>query len=208
MVSGNAMAHVYLDLDRRDRPWWPALQRDWSWLAARLLERPATDLLILPHDGSRAEVRARSRGSAFVTCTEGRYAYTPDTGDPLGLGPLRDLDADDAHDATIASDYPDALVQIASLASSPRAGDLIVSAARDWDLRAKWEPIPHISSHGALHREHMLVPLLVNRPPARVPRRTVDVFASAAAVLGAGATPSDGRSWMPPSAAGAGLSRR
>jgi hypothetical protein len=25
MVSGNAMAHVYVDLDRRTRAWWPAL---------------------------------------------------------------------------------------------------------------------------------------------------------------------------------------
>ncbi|MEA3247365.1 MAG: alkaline phosphatase family protein [Gemmatimonadota bacterium] len=195
MVSGNAMAHVYLDLARRDRPWWPALQRDWNWLPDRLLERPATDLVILPHDPARTEVRARDRGSAFVTCDDGRYAYEPASGDPLGLGPVHGLDADDAHAATLASDYPDALVQVASLAASARAGDVIVSAARDWDLRARWEPIPHVSSHGALHREHMLVPLLTNRPPARAPQRTVDVFATAAATLGA-AVPSDGRSWL------------
>ena len=29
--------------------------------------------------------------------------------------------------------------------------------ARDWDLRSRFEPIPHVSSHGALHREHMHV---------------------------------------------------
>ena len=65
-----------------------------------------------------------------------------------------------------------------------RAREIILSAARDWDFRARYEPIPHVSSHGALHREHMLVPLLVNRPPAREPRRTVDVMPSALAVLG------------------------
>ncbi|HJQ22109.1 MAG TPA: hypothetical protein VJ867_17325, partial [Gemmatimonadaceae bacterium] len=46
------------------------------------------------------------------------------------------------------------------------------------------EPIPHVSSHGALHREHMLVPLLVDRQPARMPRRTVDIMPSALAALG------------------------
>jgi hypothetical protein len=196
MVSGNAMAHVYLDLDRRHRPWWPALRHDWGWLADRLLERPAIDLVMLPHGATHMEVRARGRGTAFVTHTGRRYSYTPDSGDPLGLGPLRDLDAGEAHAATLDSDYPDALVQIASLGGAARAGDVIVSAARDWDLRARWEPIPHVSSHGALHREHMLVPLLANRPPRSKPRRTVDVFASAAAALGAGHVPSDGNSWI------------
>jgi arylsulfatase A-like enzyme len=41
-----------------------------------------------------------------------------------------------------------------------------------------------VSSHGALHREHMLVPLLVNQPVSRRPRRTVDVMPSALAALG------------------------
>jgi len=41
-----------------------------------------------------------------------------------------------------------------------------------------------VSSHGALHREHMLVPLLTNRPVASAPRRTVDVMPSALAALG------------------------
>ncbi|HEY0995005.1 MAG TPA: hypothetical protein VGD77_03340, partial [Gemmatimonadaceae bacterium] len=70
------------------------------------------------------------------------------------------------------------------LAGAPRAGEMILSAARDWDFRAKWEPIPHVSSHGALHREHMLVPLLVNHPVAGLPRRTVDVMPSALTALG------------------------
>ncbi|HVZ49461.1 MAG TPA: alkaline phosphatase family protein [Gemmatimonadaceae bacterium] len=197
MVSGNAMAHVYLELDRRARPWWPALADRWEWLAGRLLDRAATDLLILPVCDGTTEVRARGRGTARVTAAAGRYSYRPATGDPLGLGELGDLDADEAHDATQASDYPDALVQVASLASAARSGDLIVSAARHWDLRARWEPIPHVSSHGALHREHMLVPLLVNRRPVVAPRRTVDVFASACHALGAAVPATDGRSWLP-----------
>ena len=58
--------------------------------------------------------------------------------------------------------------------------------ARDWDFRARNEPIPHVSSHGALHRDHMLVPLLTNRPVAHAPRRTVDVMPSALTALGLG----------------------
>jgi arylsulfatase A-like enzyme len=196
MVSGNAMAHLYLDIARRDRPWWPSLAPKWEWIVERLLDRDSTDLVVLPHGNGVVEVRARGRGTAHVIGEAGRYSYRPVTGDPLGIGELGGLDANDAHAATFASDYPDALVQLVSLADAPRSGDVIISAARDWDLRAKYEPIPHVSSHGALHREHMLVPLLTNRPAATTPRRTVDIFASAAHAIGA-SVPSDGSSWLP-----------
>jgi hypothetical protein len=207
MVSGNAMAHVYLELARAERPWWPELAGRWEGTVAALLERPAADLVLLPHGrigarcaaggARRSPVRAggrswsargsdrptgrgRPRRRAPIATPTGRL-----DGDPLGLGgPLADLDADAAFDACARADYPDALVQIAHLGGAPRASELIVSAARDWDLRARYEPIPHVSSHGALHQEHMLVPLLVNRPVARTPRRTVDVMPSALAALG------------------------
>jgi hypothetical protein len=94
-------------------------------------------------------------------------------------------------------DYPDGLVQIAALATAERSGDVIISASRGWDFRARYEPIPHVSSHGALHREHMLVPLLLDRPPRRAPRRTADVFPSALAALGMRAPPGvDGESYL------------
>jgi hypothetical protein len=184
MVSGNAMANLYVDLaDRRSRRWWPALESRWGWLADRLLERDSVDLLILPHSAEVCEVRARGRGSARIVIDGGLLSHFPETGDPLGVGELRGITASEAHEATWHSDYPDALVQVAHLAGSARSGDLILSAARDWDFRARWEPIPHRSSHGALHREHMLVPLLLNRPGGRTPLRTVDVMPSALAAL-------------------------
>lgn len=184
MVSGNAMAHVYVRLRERTRAWWPALDHDWAALADTLLARPATDLLLVPHSAMRCEVRSKSRGRAMVNRDGDIYRYERTGGDPLALG--RDVcgTADEAYDALCRSDYPDALVQIINLAGSSRAGDLILSAEPGWDFRARYEPIPHRSAHGALHRDHMLVPLLTNRPPVRAPRRTTDVFASTLATLG------------------------
>jgi arylsulfatase A-like enzyme len=184
MVSGNAMTHLYLDLEQKTRPWWPSLGDKWNDLADSLLTRESVDLLILPTSAASCEIRARGRGSATLTWVESRYSYTPNSGDPLGIGVQDSLDDGEAYDATIATDYPDALVQIAHLIASPRCGDIVLSAARDWDYRARYEPIPHVSSHGALHREHMLVPLLLNRAPVAIPRRTVDVMPSALAALG------------------------
>ncbi len=184
MVSGNAMAHLYLDIDQRTRPWWPALEARWNDVAEGLLSRASVDLLILPTSPSSCVIRASGRGSATLTWSESQYTYATKTGDPLEIGEQCSLTDGEAYDATIESDYPDALVQIAHLVASPRSGDIILSAARNWDYRARYEPIPHVSSHGALHREHMLVPLLLNRPPAGLPHRTVDVMPSVLTALG------------------------
>ena len=184
MVSGNAMAHLYLDIDQRERPWWPSLGDRWAELPEKLIARDSVDLLILPTGESSCEIRSRSRGDATLEWTATGYSYCPESGDPLGVGEQIELDAGEAYEATIDTDYPDAFVQIARLVESPRSGDIILSAARDWDFRARYEPIPHVWSHGALHREHMLVPLLLNRAPTYQPRRTVDVMPSALAALG------------------------
>ena len=184
MVSGNAMAHIYLELARPERPWWPSLEARWSELATSLLDRPSVDLLILPHSRTQFEIRSRTRGAAMLSVDDRTFSYRPISGDPLSIGPHEALTDVAAFDVMRSSDYPDALVQIARLASAPRSGEMILSAARNWDFRGRHEPIPHVSSHGALHREHMLVPLLTNQALARSPRRTVDVMPSALAALG------------------------
>lgn len=126
-----------------------------------------------------------------VQGADGRYAYRPHDGDPLGLaaalgsgGTLEGLDADAVHDLTFGTDYPDSLVQVIALCGAARSGEVILSCARDWDLRAKYEPIPHVSSHGALHREHLLVPLVMSRVATGHPRRTVDVLPSVLRAMG------------------------
>jgi arylsulfatase A-like enzyme len=199
MVSGNAMAHVYVELERRRRPLWSALRPRWESLVNALSERDSVDLLLLPNERS-CEVRSGARGIGIVTMESARFSYRRVDGDPLALGAdVHRVDERDAYAATIDSDYPDALVQIATIARAPRSGDIILSAARGWDFRARYEPIPHVSSHGALHREHMLVPLVMNRAPSHTPLRTVDVMPSALSALGL-PTPSglDGRSFVAP----------
>jgi hypothetical protein len=182
MVSGNAMAHLYLEIPARTRP--ATRLGRFGALVEMLIERPSVDLLIAPVDGA-ATVQARGRGMARIWNDRSGYHYERESGDPLGLGAdVAAASMDVAYDATLESDYPDGIVQIVHLATAPRSGEIILSAARDWDFRARYEPIPHVSSHGALHREHMLVPLLVNQRVKRLPRRTVDVMPSALTALG------------------------
>lgn len=185
MVSGNAMAHVYVDLEQRERRFWRGMSEPGRELAEQLVQRASVDLLLIPIDAEHCAVWSSDRGRATITRSGDRFSYVMSDGDPLGIGrDLHQVSSCVAHDATLRTDYPDAVVQIARLAGADRVGDMILSAARDWDFRARYEPIPHVSSHGALHRDHMMVPLLLNRPAARTPRRTVDVMPSALAALG------------------------
>ena len=185
MVSGNAMAHVYVDLEHRARPFWNGLSEAGRETARQLLQRDSVDLLLTPMSNTTCLVWSRTRGRAIVSRVGRRVSYFMDDGDPLGLGQdVRDATAAEAHDLTRRTDYPDSLVQVATLTGADRVGDIILSASRDWDFRARYEPIAHVSSHGALHREHMLVPLLMNAPVGGTPRRTTDVMPSALVALG------------------------
>jgi hypothetical protein len=197
MVSGNAMAHLYLELDRTVRPGWEALRSRWTPLLEQLLARESVDLAVLPVSRGLCEVHGRGRGHAEVRADGARTTYRRLSGDPLRLGTdLESLTATASWEATIATDYPDALVQLLAISDASRAGDLILSASPGWDLRTRWEPIVHASGHGALHREQMLVPLVMSRAPREKPRRTTDVFPSALAALGLAIPPGlDGASY-------------
>src|SRR5450759_3149892 len=76
MVSGNAMAHLYLNIDQKTRPWWPALGGRWNDLSERLLSRQSVDLLILPTGPASCEIRGRGRGSATLAWSESRYSLS------------------------------------------------------------------------------------------------------------------------------------
>lgn len=186
MVSGNAMAHLFVELRHRRRPFWPALSARWEETVAMLLARESVDLLLLPHDPQTVEIRARDdRGRAIARRTAGRFEYRCDSGDPLGLGgDLADVSEAEVWERSRDTDYPDALVQVLALNDCARTGDIILSATRDWDFRGRYEPIPHKSSHGALHRDHMLVPMLTTLPMHAPWRRTEEVFHRAMQYLG------------------------
>ena len=197
------MAHVYLEPGHRARPWWPQLSARWGSTLQGLLDRPSVDLAAVAISADRVRVHHAQRGVAEIVRSHGghdaRWTYCASDGDPLQLGgSLHDLDADAAWEASVGSPYPDAIVQLSTLAPAPRGGDIVLSAAPGWDLRARFEPTPHVSTHGALLREQMMVPLLLDERPARMPQRTTDVVPSALEALGveAGGLRFDGRSFV------------
>ena len=189
MVGGNAMGHVYLDPGQTTRAWWPSLQTKWNPLLNGLLDRPSTGLLSVAMNAHTVRVFHAQDGVADIVRSkaghDARWSYQAIDGDPLHLGGSQcELDAHDAWHAGATSPYADALVQLSTLVPSSRAGDIVLSAAHGWDLRARYEPTAHVSTHGALLNTQMLVPLLIDGPVARTPQRTTDVVPSVLDLLG------------------------
>lgn len=203
MVGGNAMGHIYVNLAERRRPWWHTLGDRWSELHDDLVARESVDLVAVALDAVTVRVSHATRGAATIVRDgvlhdpAARWSYRFDSGDPLGLGTeVQAASAEEAHAACSHSDYPDAIVQLGDVVPSRRAGDFVLSAAPGWDLRDRFEPTPHRSTHGALHRDQIMVPLLVDAPLARTPLRSADVMPSALDLLGLPAPAQlDGRSW-------------
>ncbi len=160
--SGNSMAHLYF----RDESRAPEV-------AERLCRLRGVDL-VLVRTGGEVEVR-RGSESAHITSEGERCRYEATEGDPLGVGEYegRWMDRDEWHAATLSTEYPDSVVQIAQVFGSRRCGDVVVTARCGYDLRTLEVP-EHRASHGSLRREHMLVPVL-STSPLRV-RRTTDLY--------------------------------
>jgi hypothetical protein len=185
MVSGNCMAHVYLGLDSPAPHPWPALRARWEPRIAGLMSHPAIDLIAMRSSPSMVEVR-RGLARGEIEFVRDSYSYRTTNGNPLGLEPFENECERAAHERTVDGEYPDGVRQLARLVLSQRSGDLVISASPGWDLRRKYEPINHVSSHGALHAAHMKVPLLCNRRFDETPRETADLFRLSMAALGLG----------------------
>jgi hypothetical protein len=185
MVSGNSMAHVYLGLDAATRQPWPALRKIWEPRIGEVLSHPAIDLVATMSGPSAVDVqRGTSRAEIAIT-RQGLSGRTLD-GNPLDVEPFENLCHAAAHERTLGTPYPDGVAQLARLVLAGRSGDVVISASPGWDLRRDYEPIDHVSSHGALHAAHMLVPLVGNRHLAEAPRQTADLFRMVADALGRG----------------------
>ena len=178
MISGNAMGHVYLhDINR---PLYGTEVNDsMGSLLPELLERKEVDFLAWRESDNIFTV-ASSSGEARVNRTSDGFTYVPRTGDPLKLGEMsKPLDSMESLEATINSEYPDALVQIAQIFLSSRTGDILVTSVNGFDLREKWEWPEHHGTHGSLCREHMTVPFILNRNDwIKRATRTADLYPS------------------------------
>jgi len=189
MVSGNSMANLYVRGAGgwHERPDFEAPGSQAAELKARLLAHPAVEHVIYRGQTKDSYVVANAEGALRVTAAQPGpcLQFSVAGKNPLSYPSVpAAASREDIARFTADSDYPDAPWQIVQFYKSARAGDLAVCARNGFDLRARFEYQPHNGSHGGLHRDHMLVPALVNGRWARDRLRTVDLFPSLLAALG------------------------
>ena len=188
MVSGNGMAHLYF---KKEEGWSePATAEDidemYPGIIDELLLQEAIDIVAMKDSDGKILVKSR-RGVARLSLFGNQLSYDLLEGDPFGynLGSVEVRDNERALlEATIDSDYPDALYQLAHIFLSPRCGDVVVSATPGYDLRLKYEHPEHKGTHGSLHREHMVIPVISNVKIDTDCLRTVDVFPTYLRLMG------------------------
>ncbi len=190
-VSGNSFANVYVSYEGKwERPLTgDELESAHKPLLSALAQRPEVEWTAYRDSNGSIKVDSGS-GTALVGRNDGHYEYSFDGADPLQLGlPHTTVDRTDALRMTVDTEFPDALEQLWQLFTSQRTGDIVVTSKPGYDLRGWREWPEHRSSHGSLRREHMMVPVLSNRPlTANGPVRTVDVFSTIADSLDLAAT--------------------
>ncbi|MFH1131164.1 MAG: hypothetical protein V1754_07500, partial [Pseudomonadota bacterium] len=187
MVSGNAMAHVYLRGPERwgdelflDEPY-PQMER----LVQALLGEDAIDQVVGRSKQGGVLILSQ-KGKALVRQVINGVEYSPESSDPFGYPPkVSGIHKDrELLKLTFDSEYPDAPRQLLQIFESPRCGDLVVTAKPGFDLRARFEKPKHVGSHGSLHRLHMAVPFLTNHALVDDPKRTVDLYPTVLSALG------------------------
>lgn len=195
-ISGNSFGSVHLLNHEGDHP---LSEREINTYMGRdrmksLLAEKAVDFLTYRGNDPQHFYIENKEGRALIRRSGDQYTYDPETADPLQLKTqIRAGNHREALEATFESEYPDALVQIEQLFRSHRAGDIIVSANRGYDLRDFWEIPEHVGSHGSLQREHMMVPLIYNQKNwAEHPARTADLFDTILKWMNKGPFPSEG----------------
>jgi hypothetical protein len=200
MVSGNSMAHIYLKNGQSwgKRIYLDELEKNHAGLLSDLMDLPEVALIACADEDGGICV-LRNGGKAIIREQEGNIDYSVEGKDPFGYKGLpQGLDHDTSLAHTFDSDYPDALVQLIQIFRSRRSGDIILSAQKGFDLRARFEWPEHKASHGSLHREHMLVPLFINTKIKPRKIRTADIFPSILELLGRESTNAiDGKSFVP-----------
>lgn len=186
MMSGNGMTHLYF---KNGKDWGsPTYREDLEKMDASVLKalqkHPAVDILAMKNKRGGVDILSK-RGEAKLFCEGDKLRYQVLESDPFGYGSIPSLlNREIALEATWQSDYPDALWQLEFLFRSSRTGDVVLSATPGFDFRLKYEEPEHHGSHGSLHKEHMLVPIVVNYPLHPKVFRTVDIFPTMLKLLG------------------------
>jgi len=174
-ISGNSFGTVSF-LDRQGMYEEKELETKHGAALDSFVQEPGVDFIVYRKSRHSYTVRNQS-GKAVVEVQDQTISYKSLTGNPFGISDTGFIDHKAAFDHCFDSDYPDALWQVKQLMESQRSGDIVVSAAVGYDLRDFWEYPEHKGSHGSLHKDHIHIPILLNKPDMLPqPIRSTEVY--------------------------------
>ncbi len=131
-----------------------------------LADVPAIELIAVRKNNNAVRI-ITSQGQADImrkSCNGQKiYAYKIIDGNPLKYSAKlldgRYKNADEWLIGTCESEFPDFVPQIIEFFDSPRAGDIVIFAARGWDFSSK-----DFGGHGSVIRDDMIVPFVIAGP--------------------------------------------
>ncbi|AEF94129.1 type I phosphodiesterase/nucleotide pyrophosphatase [Desulfotomaculum nigrificans CO-1-SRB] len=166
ICSNERVAYIYIIRHR------PGMRKD---IVRHLLTEPRIDQIIWREDQWYHVQQPGKNKLSF--CKGDKYTdiYGQSwqiTGDPKSL----DLQLDGNY--ITYGQYPNALARIADCLDNPHAGDMVITAKPGYLLGGEGAPpFPGAGSHGSLHREDSLVPLIISGTSAKIEKpRLVDVM--------------------------------
>ena len=199
MVSGNGMTHLYFKNSSDGKGWGartPFEELQQTGVISSLIELEGLGLVagqgetgdiivqsqtgqgrISFHSENKTRENPQNVATTFKSANSLRFSYQFTGTDPLGYGVhYENLSSREALYETYNTPYPDGIVQLWQIFRSERTGDLVLSAEKGYDLRARYEIPEHHATHGALISEHLNIPLATNYPIADPYIRSVDIF--------------------------------
>lgn len=164
--SGNSMAHIYFEKNHTDK--------NMEKINTKLSDIKGIDLIL-----SKSGDIYINKGiqEARIEQKKDKYMYELIKGDPLELESYSGqwFEENRWHEITSSGNYPDSIVQISQIFRSTRCGDIIVTSENGYDLRTLEFP-EHKASHGSLSKEHMNVPIILNKKLDSRLLRTLDLY--------------------------------
>ena len=207
MVSGNGMTHLYFKNKSNEKEWGERTSFEklcQMGVISSLIELEG--LGFVAGQGETGDIIVQSQsGQGRISChsqhtdhknresetltfkyeDSQRFSYQFTGTDPLGYGThYKNLSSRETLRKTYDSPYPDGIVQLWQIFKSERTGDLVLSAASGYDLRARYEIPKHHATHGALLAEHLHIPLATSYPIAEQHIRSVDIFPTVLSLCG------------------------
>jgi len=174
-ISGNSFSTLSF-LDRKEMYYKDTLFERHGTVLQKLMEEDAIDFIVCRKSENSLSV-VNQEGEAEIGVEDGKMSYKALTANPFGLKDTNGyLDGKEAFNYCYDSDYPDGLMQCKQLFESKRSGDVAISANVGFDLRDFWEMPEHKGSHGSLHKDHLLIPILLSKPILNNPIRSTEVF--------------------------------